>query len=168
MIIPFSWSHLMLRRSAKVCVLTVLFLSSAGLSGFSADPQTPRYNVFAATELKAEDNGHFYAKASINDSMVTVVVDTGATVVAIPYEDAEKIGLHPRTLRYNVQIATANGLVKAAEVSLRRVEINGVKVNDVNGIVMPKGALNVTLLGMSYLSKLQGFSVERGVLKLKN
>jgi aspartyl protease family protein len=158
----------MLWRPARICALTMLFLSSAGLTGLSADPQPPRYSVYAATELTAQGNGHFYAKASINESIVTAVVDTGASVVAIPYEDAEKIGLHPRTLRYNIPISTANGSVKAAQVSLRRVEINGVKVNDVTGIVMPKGALNVTLLGMSYLSKLQSFSVERGVLKLKN
>ncbi len=155
-------------RPAKVCALTILHLSSAGFPGLYAQPQAPKYHLYAATELKAEDNGHFYAKASINDSKITVVVDTGATMVALPYEDAETAGLHPRMLNYTIPVATANGVVKGAQVSLRRVEINGVKVNDVTGIVMPKGALNVTLLGMSFLSKLKGFSVEQGVLKLKN
>jgi aspartyl protease family protein len=155
-------------RWSKVLALSVLFLSSAGLPGLHASPDFPVYRLYAATELKAKDDGHFYAKAEINGSNITVVVDTGASAVALPYGDADRAGLHPRNLNYNIPVSTANGVIKAAEVTLRKVEINGVKVNDVRGLVMPEGALGVTLLGMSYLSRLQGFSIEDGVLKLKN
>ncbi len=155
-------------RLSKVFALSVLYLSSAGLPGLHAAPEAPAYRLYAATELKAKTDGHFYAKAEINGSMITVVVDTGASAVAMPYKDADRAGLRPRSLNYNIPVATANGMIKAAEVTLRKVEINGVKVNDVRGLVMPEGALGVTLLGMSYLSRLQGFSIEDGVLKLKN
>lgn len=155
-------------RLSKVVALSVLYLSSAGMPGLYAAPETPTLGLYVATELKAKDDGHFYAKAEINGSSITVVVDTGASAVALPYGDADRAGLHPRNLNYNIPVSTANGVIKAAEVTLRKVEINGVKVNDVRGLVMPEGALGVTLLGMSYLSRLQGFSIEDGVLKLKN
>ena len=49
-----------------------------------------------------------------------------------------------------------------------KVEIDGVRVSDVQGVVMPEGVMRGSLLGMSFLSKLQSFKVEDGVLYLKN
>jgi aspartyl protease family protein len=65
-------------------------------------------------------------------------------------------------------VSTANGQAMAARVTLRRVEIDGVRVDDVEGMVMPEGAMRGSLLGMSFLSRLSGFKVEDGVLHLKN
>ena len=65
-------------------------------------------------------------------------------------------------------MATANGMAKAAKVKLRYVEIDSVKVRYVEGLVLPQGAIQGTLLGMSYLSRLKSFAVEDGKLTLKN
>lgn len=155
--------------SAKSFALAGLFLASAGLPGLHAGRQPDTMiRVLAVTELKSGTNGHYFVKARINGNPIDVVVDTGATSVALSYEDAERAGLKPRNLEYNIPIQTANGVAKAARINLRRVEIDGVRVDDVEGIVLQPGALNGTLLGMSFLSKLRGFSVEDGVLTLKN
>jgi aspartyl protease family protein len=155
--------------SAKSVALAMLFMVSAGLPGLQADGSgDAMIRVLAVTELKSGTNGHYFVKASINGNPINVVVDTGATSVALSYEDADKAGLKPRNLDYSIPIQTANGVAKAARIKLRRVEINGVRVDDVEGIVLQPGALNGTLLGMSFLSKLRGFSVENGVLTLKN
>jgi aspartyl protease family protein len=122
----------------------------------------------AATALKAGQNGHFIVKAEINGRNVRVMVDTGASAVALSYEDAQDVGLRPGSLDYNVPVSTANGVVKAAGVNLDKVEIDGVRVTDVQGLVMPKGIMRGSLLGMSYLAKLKSFKVEDGVLYLKN
>jgi aspartyl protease family protein len=122
----------------------------------------------AVTELKAGNGGHYVVDARINGSGIKVIVDTGATAVALSYEDAERVGLKPKTLEYSVPVATANGVSKGAPVTIRKIEIDGVRVSDVEGIVLQQGALNGTLLGMSFLSKLRSFSVEDGVLTLKN
>ncbi len=127
----------------------------------------PAVILMAATELKKDDSGHFRATATINGSDVKVLVDTGATVVALSYEDAEDIGLRPRNLDFNVPVSTANGIAQAASVVLERVEIDGVGVEGVAGLVLPEGALKGTLLGMSFLGRLSGFKVEDGVLHLK-
>jgi aspartyl protease family protein len=123
--------------------------------------------LMSATELKKDKSGHFRAKAGINGTDIHVLVDTGATVVALSYEDAEEVGLRPRHLDFKVPVSTANGTAKAAAVILDRVEIDGVEVEDVQGLVLPEGALKGTLLGMSFLGRLSGFKVEDGVLHLE-
>jgi aspartyl protease family protein len=124
--------------------------------------------LMSATELKADTNGHYFANADINGTSIAVMVDTGASGVALSYEDAEKVGLHPHSLDYDLPINTANGMVKAARVTLRRVEVDNVRVRDVDGMVLPEGALKGSLLGMSFLSRLSSFRIEDGVLYLKD
>jgi aspartyl protease family protein len=122
----------------------------------------------AMTELKAIQGGHFVATAYMNGTPVRIMVDTGATTVALSYEDAEAAGLRPALLDYNAPVATANGTIKAARVTIRRVEIDTVRVNDVPAMVMPQGAMRGSLLGMSFLSRLRSFQVEDGVLRLRD
>lgn len=157
-------------RIVPSLILAILLTAGAGLPGIvplSQSQNTP-LQLMAMTELKAVNNGHFVTSADINNRAVEVLVDTGASVVALSYEDAEKVGLKPKNLTFDVGVSTANGIAKAARVMLREVEIDNVRVSDVQGLVMPKGAMRGTLLGMSFLSRLQSFSVEDGRLILKN
>jgi aspartyl protease family protein len=151
-------------------ILAFLLTVGAGLPGVQpmAEPVEADLRLFAVTELKAVGNGHFVTDARINGRGITVLVDTGASAVALSYEDAETVGLSPRSLKYAVPVSTANGTIEAARVKLHEVDVGGVRVRDVEGLVLPKGALNGTLLGMSYLSKLRSFAVEDGRLILKN
>ena len=120
------------------------------------------------TEIKGGQNGHFTVQAYINNQPVTVLVDTGASAVALSYEDAERVGLHPSELAFNVPVNTANGVAQAARAKLSKVEIDSVRVDDVDAMVLPQGALRGTLLGMSFLSRLSSFKAEDGTLTLKN
>lgn len=151
-------------------VLAVLLTAGAGMPGLTplARPVEEPLNFYAMTELQAGNNGHYFTRADINNRGVEVLVDTGASTVALSYEDAEKVGLRPGTLNFDIQVSTANGIGKAARVVLREVEIDNVRVSDVEGMVLQKGALRGTLLGMSFLSRLRSFSVENGKLVLKN
>ena len=159
-----------MRRSGPLpsLLLAVLLTASAGFPGLEPLASEHPIQLMAMTELTAGDNGHFTTQAEINNREVRVLVDTGATAVALSYEDAEHVGLRPASLKYDIKIQTANGIAKGAHVILKEVEIDGVRVRDVKGMVLQEGALNGTLLGMSYLSRLRGFSVENGKLILKN
>ncbi|MGQ0485847.1 MAG: hypothetical protein ACT4SY_10920 [Hyphomicrobiales bacterium] len=42
------------------------------------------------------------------------------------------------------------------------------RVYDVEGVVLPEGALRGSLLGMSYLGRLRSFRIEDGVLHLED
>ena len=148
--------------------LAVMLMGSSGLPAFRDFETRPQLRLMAMTELMAGDMGHYFVKATIKKSDIQVMVDTGASVVALSYEDAQSAGLRPGTLTFDVPVSTANGSVKAARAKLDRVEIESVRVDDVDALVLPTGALNGTLLGMSFLSKLSSFKSENGVLTLKN
>lgn len=118
-------------------------------------------------DLRLGPNGHFEAIAEINGRSIAVLVDTGASAVTLSHEDARFAGLSPNTLDYDVPVATANGSVMAARVKIRRISIDGVRVDDVEGFVLPEGALKGSLLGMSFLSRLSSYRVEDGVMRLR-
>jgi aspartyl protease family protein len=122
----------------------------------------------AMTELKADSRGHFITTVDINGSSIKVLVDTGATTVALSYEDAQDVGLRPSSLDFNIPVSTANGVAMAAQVKIDKISIDGIEVEDVEGMVTQEGALDGTLLGMSFLSRLDSFKVEDGILILKN
>jgi aspartyl protease family protein len=106
--------------------------------------------------LYAQPNGHFMAELQVRGTTIRTMVDTGASVIALSYEDAEKIGRRPlpndRTARFN----TANGTVIAHLVRLQEVRLQGITLYDVDAAIMPKGAMNGTLLGMSFMRRLSG------------
>jgi aspartyl protease family protein len=118
--------------------------------------------------LRMSENGHFKSDARINGTSVRVVVDTGASTVALSYEDARRVGLRPDDMAFEVPVSTANGVVAAALVKIDRIEVGGILVERVDGMVLPKGALAGSLLGMSFLSRLDSFEVRDGVLHLRN
>ena len=121
----------------------------------------------SSVEIEANQHGQYEAMAGIEHSPIRVLIDTGASFVAMSFEDAEDAGLRPRSLSYDVPVNTANGLVKGARIVLDRVEVGNVVVRDVEGLVLPRGAYNGTLLGMSFLGKLDSFKFEDGRLYLR-
>ena len=104
--------------------------------------------------LEAADNGHFYADVTIDGRTINVVVDTGATGVALTYEDAERIGLTIRDSDYTHFSRTANGTARIAPVHLDEVRLGDITVRNVEAYVTEPGALFATLLGMTFLSRL--------------
>jgi aspartyl protease family protein len=152
----------------RLAISTMAILALGHAVAQPARAGEPLLQAASATELKADSRGHFIVRAEINGSDVMVLVDTGASTVALSYEDARDAGLRPGSLDFNLPIATANGITNAARIRLDRVEIDGVRVYDVDGVVLPEGALRGSLLGMSYLSRLRSFKVEDGVLHLED
>ena len=144
-----------------------LLLMLNGIAAGKADG-IPELRLMPVTELKANERGHFFTKASINGTDVLVLVDTGATTVALSFEDAQDAGLRPGHLDFNVPVSTANGVAQAARVKIDRIEVGDVEVDDVDGMVLPEGALRGTLLGMSFLGRLESFRIEGGVLYLRD
>lgn len=129
-----------------------------------AEPQHESGTV----ELKAGDNGHYHAEAEINGRPVQVMVDTGASLVALSYRDAEAAGIYLRPSDFTHEVSTANGTTKVAPVTLDRVSIGDITVRNVKGVVAEDGDLEITLLGMSFLSRLDRVDMRAGTLILKD
>ncbi len=116
--------------------------------------------------LRAGDSGHFETSAEINGRSVDVLVDTGATLVALTYEDAERAGIFLRPADFNNSVSTANGTAKVAPVMIGSVNIGNITVRNIQGAVAERGKLHRTLLGMTFLSKLN-VEMRKNVLVLR-
>jgi aspartyl protease family protein len=110
-------------------------------------------------------DGHYWAWAQIDGHPVRVLIDTGASAVALTPEDARRAGVDLELLVYNRDVNTAQGITHAAAVTLDHVSVAGAEVNGVEALVVPKG-LSSSLLGMSYLGRLEGFEATRSGLIL--
>ncbi len=118
-----------------------------------------------AMRLKAGRNGHFYLNARINGANIPFVVDTGASLVALSYEDAQKAGIRPKKSDFKHYASTANGKVPMAVVVLDKVRYKGFTAKNVRTGILPKGALSgKNLLGNSFLSQLREYKVKNGTL----
>jgi aspartyl protease family protein len=146
---------------------------SAGEEGQSADREE---SVAAAEDesgfdrivfLQAGENGHFEAEAYINDKAVNVLVDTGATGVALTFEDAEEIGLSLSDSDFTQLSRTANGSARIAPVTIDSIRIGDIEVRDVKAFVAEPGKLFATLLGMSFLSRLERVDIRGNKLVLQ-
>ncbi len=123
---------------------------------------TPRQNTSGferSVTLTAGRNGHFFARAYINGRPIAVMVDTGATQIALTYEDAERLGLRPHTSDFTQTTRTANGIGRMAPVDLDNVRIGDVEVSDLRGSISEPGKLHITLLGMEFIRKLERFEL---------
>jgi aspartyl protease family protein len=104
-------------------------------------------------------NGDFAVTTQINGARVSMVLDTGASSVVLTREDAKAAGLPLEVLAYTVSIDTANGRTQAAPVTLDRLAIGGLVEHSIAALVAQPGQLKVSLLGMSFLNRLQSWEV---------
>lgn len=118
-----------------------------------------------AAVVKAAD-GHYWAEGEVNGQAVRLLVDTGATAVALTPADAKRLGFQLDRLRFGYNVVTAGGRARAAPVKLASVTVAGARVENVDALVIEKG-LDASLLGMSYLGRLSSFQATRQALFLR-
>lgn len=107
--------------------------------------------------IDADTRGSFLTLAVIDGFETRAVIDTGATTVALTEATAVKIGINLPPGAFTQPIATANGVVHAAPVTLSRVQVGNVSVLGVKATVVPGDALGINLLGMTFLRRLSKF-----------
>ena len=111
--------------------------------------------------------GEFQIFAQINGAQVATVLDTGASSVVLTQEAAKAAGLPLEVLNYSVQVDTANGRTRAAPVTLDRVNVGAIVERSVPALIAQPGQLKVSLLGMSFLNRLEGWEVRGDKLILR-
>jgi aspartyl protease family protein len=65
-------------------------------------------------ELRAGSYGHYHADAEINGRRIEVMIDTGASQVALSFEDAARAGIYVRDSDFTQAVRTANGIARVA------------------------------------------------------
>ena len=116
--------------------------------------------------LKAGAGGHYFVDAEINGEGVNFLVDTGASVVALTRQDAERLGMDLDELKYTGRAKTANGIARVAPVMLSEIEIGENVVENVQAAVID-APMDVSLLGMSFLKRLEGFEIKDNELIMR-
>jgi aspartyl protease family protein len=103
--------------------------------------------------LTAADGGHFFTLGQINGQSAQMVVDTGASSVALSAVAAQRMGIDYRTGQ-PIQMSTANGVIPGWRVKLASVRVGDVVVRQVDGVVS-SGAMPYVLLGNTFLTHFQ-------------
>jgi aspartyl protease family protein len=170
-------------RTYLVFLLVVGFLGSmlsgAGSRTHSASPQVtddhrsatrqespPAADPSSDTiELQRQDNGHFYADVQINGSPIHVLVDTGASGIALSRDDAQRAGLAVSAGMFNVIGEGADGDVHGEFVTLDRVTLGNTTAESVPAVILDAG--EQSLLGQNFLSKFQAVEIKGDTMVLR-
>ena len=118
-------------------------------------------------EIARGGGGSFAVATQVNGARVSMVLDTGASAVVLTHEAARAAGLPLEVLNYSVNIDTANGRARAAPVTLDRMSIGGIIERSVPALIAPSGQLRTSLLGMSFLNRLESWEVRGDKLLLR-
>jgi aspartyl protease family protein len=115
--------------------------------------------------LRKSDDGHFRALVRINGQQIDMLVDTGATDIALDPDDARRVGIDVDSLVFNIPVSTANGPSRAAGVRLEGVVLGSISRANVPATIMQASG-GVSLLGMGFLGELSSVKVEGDTLTL--
>lgn len=121
-----------------------------------------------AVRIRRRGDGHFIARADVNGSSTSMLVDTGASSVVLKPADAERAGIEMRRLTYSVAVQTANGTTYAAPVRLKSIAVGPIRLRDVEALVTKPGTLKESLLGMTFLRRLRSYEFSGDFLTLRS
>ena len=129
-------------------------------------PATPLERNGGQVVLHRADDGHFHADTTVNGNTVRMLVDTGASTIALSAEDAARIGIDVDALEFTTFVSTANGTAVAANVRLKEVRLGSIVRRDVRATVTRN--LEGSLLGLSFLDQLSSYATQGDQLVLKD
>lgn len=125
----------------------------------------PRQPVTLA--VAADYRGHYIVHPSVDNYRIKMMVDTGASIVALTAADARALGIRADASSRKMVLSTANGTVTGYRTLLREIRLGDIVVRNVDAVVLPERALSMSLLGNSFLGKLQGYEVQTGRMVLR-
>lgn len=107
-----------------------------------------------SVSVTADSRGHFITTGTVNGISMRFLVDTGASSVALSVDDAKRAGVNYLAgARGRVQ--TANGIAVAHMVKLDSVRVGDISMNNVDAMVIDSDKLGISLLGMSFLNRME-------------
>ncbi len=115
--------------------------------------------------LFVDGQGHFQTIASVNNHLIDFVIDTGASLIALRYEDAQKAGLTDN-LTFSGATQTANGISKVAPITIPVLQIGKIRMTNLRAHIARPGKLSVNLLGMNFIRRLARFEMRGAELVL--
>jgi aspartyl protease family protein len=115
--------------------------------------------------VRMSSDGHFWVKASINGVERRMLIDSGATITALSGETARMAGVDTGTGLTPVVLRTANGAAPARTGSIDELRVGNILARNLKVVTSP-GLGNIDVIGMNFLSQLEGWRVEGRTLVL--
>ncbi|MGX5172964.1 retropepsin-like aspartic protease family protein [Aliikangiella sp. IMCC44653] len=123
------------------------------LGAFSASNSSQQAAPTAV--VSRAQTGMYFTSGLINGVATQFLVDTGASHVAMNESTAQSIGLNYRQNGVPSIVLTASGRARAWEVVLNQVNVGGIQLSQVSGMVIQGAGPDQVLLGMSFLSRVK-------------
>ena len=108
----------------------------------------------ATVRIWPTQNHMYLVIGSINGYPVDFIVDTGATLVSLSGREARRLGIDYRVVGTPAQSSTASGIDEIYVINLDRVKVGDIELRNVKGAVHDGDFPPATLLGMSFLGRL--------------
>ena len=105
-------------------------------------------NGNAQIVLKQNQQGHYMASGQINNKRVDFLVDTGATLVAVPEHLARELNLVKAS---EFESMTANGISRSFYTTINSIKLGAIEMNNVPASISLGMTFDEVLLGMSFL-----------------
>jgi aspartyl protease family protein len=118
-------------------------------------------------EIARGQGGNFTIQTRVNGASLPMVFDTGASSVVLTHDAAKAAGLPLEVLQYSINVDTANGRTRAAPVTLQSIAVGGIVEREISALIAQPGQLRQSLLGMSFLNRLEGWEVRGDRLVLR-
>ena len=131
--------------------------AKSGKSSISSDGST--------VELQRDSDGHFYADVQINGTPLRMLVDTGATQIALSRTDAGSAGIATSIGMPDVVGEGADGAVHGEIVTLDRVSLGPTTAEGMRAVVLNAG--EQSLLGQSFLNKFDSVEIRGETMVLR-
>jgi aspartyl protease family protein len=118
-----------------------------------------------SVQLQRNENGHFYADVDINGAQVHMLVDTGATGIALSRDDARKAGIATSIGMNDIVGQGADGSVHGEYVTVDKMSLGGKTVEHMNAIVLNSG--DQSLLGQAFLAQFASVEIHGDTMTLR-
>ncbi len=141
------------------------FAAQGGASSARAEARPSASADGSTVTLDRGPDGHFYAEVEINGTPLTMLVDTGASGVALSRDDARSAGIATSIGMNEVVGEGADGAVHGEMVQIDRMRLGPASAEQVNAVVLNAGGMS--LLGQDFLQRFQSVEIrdDRMVLR---
>jgi len=111
-------------------------------------------------------DGHFYLNGKANGKHIRFMIDTGASDITLCPQAASIIGIDLKSLKFTQRYQTANGIGFGAHHWLKSLSIGPFRFSEIK-VSINQSEMSESLLGMSFLERLQSFEFRGDKLYLR-
>jgi aspartyl protease family protein len=107
----------------------------------------------ATVQIWPDATGMYTVEGNINQFPIKFLVDTGASTVAMNKHQAKRLGLDYKLNSVEGKASTASGIARAYYLTLKKVRVGEIELKEVPAVVIDGDFPLVSLLGMSFLNR---------------